>query len=353
MNKRRVLSEIDFSNCVENWRKHSPRVNDLAGRFAAIATGISNKPSTTPLEEESLEASFQGDIDALAFYEVCKERFGVFGRHFIASVPYSLQEWCRLGAAVTQYLLKLYQQEKRPTFFQSIGSAEGVIARSVAELGQGAIYTLTNSSTAENQVEFYKNAPKTAFFFSGPYFDISPDLFRIKPELEIFKDGFDIIFEDTCFQMHATNRKEQIAWVCQNLRDDGLFLAWEKCSLEENEEYQRREYLKDTLFKSRYFTVDQIKEKGNTILNRMETGQVSLKKLVEDISFTFKHAAVIWNSGNFYTIVAANQANRIEQFCNYLAPPYIPENFNHIKVPDTLHGPKLNLLYRPIQVQVL
>jgi SAM-dependent methyltransferase len=368
----------DFSDVISQWRANSPRTNRLAGNFESIANGKSGVPVRTPLEDSDATDLFHGDACVNQFYEEMVPRFGVFGRHFISSVPYGLQEWARLGSAMTTFLSGIAQEENRATSMHSCGSAEGVIARTIAEVGKGNIYTLTNSSTPINKGEFERcGAPETAFFFSGPYFDLSPEVLgsiqgperqavngwgavsdqivlRRPSEEAPFKNGFDIVFEDTCFQMHAPNRAEQIAWVARNLREDGLFICWEKCSLPGAEqEYLRRERIKDTEFKSLYFSQDQVAEKQATILNTMETGQVSLDALVDGISASFRHAAMIWNSGNFYILVASNDAGKLQKFCDGLIAPCIQPQFQHVGLPQTLLGPNLNLSFRAPETGVV
>ena len=358
---------INLNEAAAQWRQNSPRVHGLAGKFMAIASGNSGVPSTTPLDDPNATELFHGDAAVLEFHNDMKNRFSSFGHHFISSIPYALQEWSRLGSALTMYLSDVSQQSGRHAYFHSVGSAEGVVARTIASLGNGSIYTLTNSSTPENRPEFFrKGAPETAFFFSGPYFEIYPAALQAANEitrhgydvaadqaslinsLELapFEKGFDVVFEDTCFQMHAPNRLEQVAWVCQNLRDDGLFVAWEKCSLSDLNEYQHREDMKDTAFKARYFSTGQVAEKKATILQRMETGQVPLQELVDGIAATLKHVVVTWNSGNFYIVVASNDPAKVGKFCSYMLPPCIEPQFQHMELPQTLHGHKLDLSFR-------
>jgi hypothetical protein len=340
----------NFAEAVRLWRANSPRVGKLSGSFLSIATGTKGVPYHLPYNDNDAESFFQNDATALKFYRTQKERFGVFGHHFIASVPYGLQEWARLGSAIQLYLAQLNKKTGVPSTFHSSGSAEGVIARTVAELGEGKIYTLTNSSTAANEAEFYRRgAVEQARFFAGPYFDIDPELLSSHQNLEPFKEGFDIVYEDTCFQMHAKNRAEQVAWICQNMRDDGLFICLEKCLLEDHVEYQRRENQKDDDFKIRYFSSQQIAEKKTSILQDMQTGQVLMSDLVEGIAATLKHVAVTWNSGNFYTIVASNDPKKVQEFCGYMLPPCIPAHFANTELPRTLHGPDLNLSFRTPQ----
>ena len=126
---------IDFSTTLNQWRNNSPRVNELSSKFLSIAIGDSGVPSSTPLEEKHATRFFENDKPTLEFYERCKKNFGKFGRHFISSIPYALQEWCRLGTALNLYLSKIRLNLGRDTYCQSIGSAEGVIARTVSEYG--------------------------------------------------------------------------------------------------------------------------------------------------------------------------------------------------------------------------
>lgn len=337
----------DFAQAVKEWRENSPRVGKLSSSFLSIATGLSGTPKHLPLDDQDATSFFHNDLAVLNFYNTQKERFGVFGHHFISSVPFGLQEWARMGSAAQLYLSQVSAKTGKPTTFHSSGSAEGVIARTVAELGQKNIYTLTNSSTAANEAEFHRRgAVEQARFFAGPYFDINPELLATHQNLAPFKEGFDIVYEDTCFQMHAKNRAEQVAWLCQNLKDDGLFVCLEKCLLDDATEYQRREDQKDDEFKSKYFSSEQIAEKRSSILRDMQTGQVSLQDLVEGIAETLDHVVVTWNNGNFYTVIASNDFTKIQQFCSNMLAPCLPDSFVNIETPQILHGPNFDVSFR-------
>jgi hypothetical protein len=142
---------------------------------------------------------------------------------------------------------------------------------------------------------------------------------------------------------------EQVAWLCQNLRDGGLVILLEKCSLADNNEYTRREVLKAE-FKANYFRPDQIEAKEREILGQMERGQVSLEELADGISANLKHVVVTWNSGNFYTIIASNDPMAIQEFVGRLLPPCMPPQlqprFQHIDLPKILRGPHIDLSFR-------
>ncbi len=332
---------IDCS-VVKNWKSNSPRISTLSPSFSSIAAGKSGVPFRTPLDE----ASASKDTTVQIFESTCRKKFGKFGKHFISSVPYSLEEWNRLGSACTNYLIEISEKKNRPSTMQSCGSAEGVIARTIAEIGQGKIYTLTNSSTPENEIEFYNSgAPLMAKFLGKPYFEITPELLKT-PELSAFSEGFDIIYEGTCFQMHARNRTEQVAWVCQNLKTDGIFICLEKCSSNDTIEYQKREDQKDRDFKEKYFLPDQVSQKRAQILNSMENHQVTLEELAASISKSFDYVVVTWNSGNFHTVIASNNLENLKKFCGFMPPPVIPKEFVNISLPKIMHGSITDLRFR-------
>src|SRR5579859_188810 len=75
----------------------APRLTTLSSRFSDLVSGASGQPRT-PVR---LDPALLGyDADALAFAAAHRQRAGTFNAHFIASVPYILEEQCRFGAAL-------------------------------------------------------------------------------------------------------------------------------------------------------------------------------------------------------------------------------------------------------------
>ena len=130
--------------------------------------------------------------------------------------------------------------------------------------------------------------------------------------------------------MFVKKRKEPIAYVRRLLKKDGIFLFMEKLLQENQIEYDRREQLKDTFFKNHYFLPEQIKDKKLNILSEMRQGQVTLDMLLSGIRENFRYAWIIWNSANFYEIVASDSLHNIELFMS-LIDPYVPDKFIVIK----------------------
>ena len=87
---------------------------------------------------------------------------------------------------------------------------------------------------------------KTLILFALHFFLLEE---RLKnSNLKQFNQGFDIIIEDTTFQMYSPNRSGQINHVKRPLNNDGIFIFTEKHS-SEHDEYQKREIQKDYSFK--------------------------------------------------------------------------------------------------------
>lgn len=319
-------------NKKNNWL-NSPRINSLSEIFENIASGNKGKPlkkNVIPIEE-----LFNNEFELRTFYnQYCKFK-GPFANHFLASIPYMLEEECRIGNGILNYLKELSYKEKRVTTLQTIGTAEAVSARTIVSLSEGKIHSLSNSPTSSNFDFFKLNQPKNCSFHLGPFFDLDNNFLSKKEYSEHFSQGMDIIFEDTTFQMYDSNRKEQIGFILQNLSANGILFCLEKCLQEDTMVYEARERQKDLDFKSKYFGKKQIKDKGS-ILKEMIKGQVTFKNLKESINHHLPFVDLLWNSGNFYLIAASNKRENLDNFKSKIPNPIIPKEFQYEK-PKILH----------------
>jgi len=322
----------NFNKQIENW-KNGARVTDLSGEFESLAGGRSGKPAIDEVIPDS--SLFKGRVGIKEFYARYRYYSGTFNLHFLSSIPYILEEECRLGAALVQYLLSEIRSLNRTAKIQTVGNAEGVIARTIADLGDGRIATLTNSPTEANKHEFFRRHVKNSFFYLGPFFEITKDMIAGSESLNEFSQGFDVIYEDTTFQMYGPDREEQIAFVLQNLRKDGVFICLEKCLHTSRKEYSARECQKDSVFKKKYYSQQQLANK-ETILQAMFAGQVLLSELNDAIKKNLKHTKLVWNSGNFYIIVASDKVDKLESFVSLLGPACINPEFVFEIIPSDL-----------------
>lgn len=323
----------DFDRHIANWKKGA-RLTDLSDEFEKLASGMTGVPAV-----DEVLPDFQlsdTDADILQFYRAYRKYSGKFNLHFLTSVPYILEEECRLGSALLRYLLNLNKFKKRKVSLQTIGNAEGVIARTITKLGNGRISTLTNSPTVANMHEFHAKCVEDCFFHLGPFFEITNTRLKNSKTLKHFSNGFDVIYEDTAFQMYDTNREEQVAFAVQNLKRDGLFICLEKCLHEDVDEYLKRENQKNLKFKTRFYSRPQLKEKEEKIIKTMQCGQVTISRLNNAIKESLTHTKLIWNSCNFYIIAASNDLGKLESFMTLLGTPCIQSEFEYEDIPATL-----------------
>jgi hypothetical protein len=322
----------DLSLFVEECER-APRLNELASFFAATAAGRSGNPLKKPKVDKRL---LTGDQLLDDFVRLHEQRRGPFDHHYHASIPYRLEEECRLGHAI----LKYSQGRSHTLHLYSLGTAEGTMARTIAELSGGRVETLSCSPNIENYQSFCAYGdPPHASFFVGPFHQLTVDLLHSRADLIKFASGFDIIMEDTTFQMYSPNRVDQIGFVSQRLKHDGLFLFVEKFRGIDNEEYRRRENQKNHGFKARYFSRDDIERKEAAVLTVMNQSEVTLAEMEAAIRQYFSSCYITWNSGNFYSLVASNSSPNVERFLSNLIEPAIPEEYVYENLPRRLFGP--------------
>jgi len=324
----------DIADWLSRARK-APRLSCLLGEFSALASGRKGVPDFPVTLDPGLLAHDQAALD---FAEVRARYAGAFNQHFVASLPYALEEQCRFGSAIYEFGRFVSSSQGRPYNVYTLGDGPGVLARSLSDISSGLICTLTCSPNIENQLAFNADRPNgSAHFFHGPFFEVTNNTLHERG-IDGFKNGFDLILEDTTFQMYGRERVEPIYLALKNLRADGIFVVLEKFSMDDQEEFHRREVQKDESFKSRFFCQEKIEEKKLTIVKSMDQQLVTLGDMKNALDRYFSYSVVVWNSGNFYTVVSSNNKENITRFVRCLIPPAIPVDFCYIDLPYVLIG---------------
>lgn len=337
------IPEADITAYIAKAR-NAPRITSMLGSFSDLVTGRKGRPDYPITLDETLLGH---DMAALRFADIRARHAGVFNQHFVTSLPYVLEEQCRFGAAVLDYAEWLHEQERRPLDYYGLGDASGVMGRALAEAGAGKIRSLTCSPNIENEDVFYTGRTSAqANFFLGPFFEVTPQSL-VERGMSHLSAGFDIIFEDTSFQMYSRERRIPIALAARNLRSDGIFVMLEKFAQFEEQEFIRRERQKDDQFKVRFYSEEDINEKRLSILNRMDSQLVTLEEYENELSGLFSHAVAVWNSGNFYAVAASNTVERLTKFVSQLTRPAIPDAFRYLELPKVILGePKVPYVFR-------
>lgn len=308
-----------------------PRISSMATFFENTASGVAGRPQSP---YRGCEKNFNGNSSCIEFYKEHYCQRGIFDDHFFSSIPYILEEECRLGSNILSYFLK-----RSGGCLYTLGTAEATMARTIGKLGGGKITTFSCTPTKSNLESFNRlGIPENSYLHISPFNEITNS--DICYYIKNFQ-GFDIIVEDTTFQMYGNNRKDQIDYVKQKLKADGLMVFIEKFNCEYDEEYIRREEIKDQYFKNRFFEQEDIIQKRYEVLDTMHNGQVTLKEFSVSLSDHFKYAIIIWNSTNFYSIIASNSKKNLLQFVHEMPEVFIPKEFCFM---DKLPYPLLGLL---------
>ncbi|WP_312948372.1 class I SAM-dependent methyltransferase [Agrobacterium sp.] len=316
---------------INRWRL-APRLNAFTEFFERTASGLEGAPDFgAPLHDPAL---LSHDVDCLSFADTHRRLWGKFENHYFASIPYRLEEECRLGAAIFRFCLKSWAKSNRPATFYTLGAGAGSLTRSLAKLGDGRVKTLNCSPTDGNRVCFFeKRGSHHAHFFHGPFFELTSERYAADKRLTHFREGYDVLLEDTTFQMYGSDRINQNQFVAQTIKPDGLLIQVQKLLHRDAATYVERERQKDDHFKSRFFSDKQIAEKKRDVLNKMIDFQVDQATSVSALKPYFRYSVITWNSGNFYTIVSSNARTSITDFISSLVKPAIPAAYNYEQLP--------------------
>lgn len=316
---------------IEHWRK-APRLTSFADFFERTASGEAGAPDRAkPRLDPSL---LDFDLEATIFADTHRRLWGHFDSHYFASIPYRLEEEGRLGAAILSFALRTWARSAAPTTVYTLGTGTGCLARTLATLGDGRIEALCCSPTAANRISFAeKRGSEHAHFFHGPFFELTDERYASDPELLAFRDGFDVLFEDTTFQMYDRDRMKQLEVVVPRIRPGGVLVQVQKLAHEDHDIYEERERQKDELFKTRYFSTGDISKKKGEVLNTMTGLQVDLATTVTALRMFFRYSVLTWNSGNFYTMVSSNSRAAMLELISLMLKPAIPPGYCYERLP--------------------
>ena len=319
---------------IEKWRS-APRLTSFAPFFERTASGQGGAPD---LAEPALDLGLLDfDLDAAVFSNTHRRLWGTFDSHYFASIPYRLEEECRLGAAMLSFASRTWVRGAHPATIYTLGTGTGCLARTLAVLGDGRIETLCCSPTAANREAFHANrGSEHAHFFHGPFFELDDTRYETDVDLLAFTNGFDLLFEDTTFQMYDRDRTKQLEFIVHRIRPGGVLVQVQKLAQQDPKSYEQRERQKDEVFKSRFFSQSHISAKKDEVLATMAILQVDLETTTSALKTFFRYSVLTWNSGNFYTIVSSNSRASISEFVSLMLKPAIPPGYSYEALPAVI-----------------
>ncbi|TKU38102.1 hypothetical protein FDW94_21000 [Citrobacter sp. wls757] len=129
----------------------------MAEFFKQTAAGENNVPCRAITADTRMFTK----TSQIQFSKLLLRNSGAFVKHYFASIPYSLEEESRLGTTVLN-IAKRYLATLNVYF---LGMAEGAMARTISQLSNGKINTLTTSPTEANEKTFYENGTSPNAYF--------------------------------------------------------------------------------------------------------------------------------------------------------------------------------------------
>lgn len=113
--KAGMTEAYDTRSKISNKWLNGPRINALLGLFSKMASGEKGKPQHGNVEIDEHLLIHHDEL--MEYYQIHKKFTGIFAQHYYASVPYSLEEDCRLGYSLLKYLEELSLQKNRVAAF--------------------------------------------------------------------------------------------------------------------------------------------------------------------------------------------------------------------------------------------
>jgi len=256
---------------------------------------------------------------------------GPLFKHFLASIPNILEELCRIGVSI----ININKTHGFPIkSYWEVESFDGSNGRALNSLSIYDLSVLSNSPNKSNEKYFNKyNKNSNNIFISGSYLDA---ISKIKKD-DISNYKFDFIYEMAAFQFYGKRREEHIKAVKDRLSQKGLAIFLEKLDDLNINNFLLKEDTKDWEYKTRYFTKEEIIWKRENMLKEMHEGIITLDSFSRKLSDNFNYVALIWNSTNFYELLASNDASQFYMFLEEIKTPVIESKFQFFQ-PTIIKG---------------
>ncbi|NEO72683.1 hypothetical protein [Moorena sp. SIO3H5] len=316
----------------ERYRKIRERTLQLYNKnpllfkhFHDISGGMKQVPSAIPTGNVNYLSNHDYLLD---YHDLFQRNMGIFDKHFVASIPFLVEENCRIGVGIYRLAQHLVKEKDNYITLWETGGGDGVNGRTMAEFSKGLIRTLSTSTSVNSKNNFYRLCNHDySKFHHGSFINLTPEYITSQQDLSFLYNGFNIIYENVTFPFYGSEREDLIDYVARLLKKDSLIIFLEKLRHPDESEYRKREKIKDDQYKANYFSDSEIEEKRVDMLEVIERGQVDFKSLTNAIKKHFKYVYLIWNSANFYEFVASNNELIVSKFIELLPPIYVPSPF--------------------------
>lgn len=292
--------------------------------FADVTSGKSDKYKPSGLD--NYEPAIDLGDDARAFRMLRDHYSGNFDNHIKTSIP----GFDEVQNAVGSSLLKTYGRDGADIL--DIGSSEGALIKALSDASEGRIRT-TGVDPNPDMLRTYNTKPQADGSRSVlAAFGGADDAGKVAweeadgtpiPFFDPQGQQYDAAHEAMVFQFISNARKAQAERVKQLLKPKGVAIFEEKFGNPKSI-FDANEAKKD-LYKSRYYTPEQMEIKRKEVLNTgndavegMTDLQVSQAEMEAILRDTFRNRAQFWDSGNFKGYAASDDNRALEDFLNNL-----------------------------------
>ncbi len=271
------------------------------GFFGDVVQG--NKDKYKPSKTYEYEQDFNES------QSVFKENYdadrGNFDEHIATSIPTFRDNQVKKGNAIVETLAG-----QDDALVIDIGGSEGGFGKAITKTSGGNIRTVNVDPNSNMKESFDATPVEGAIFEQAAFKEGFDDVPVYEPT-----EKADVVHESMVFQFITPERKQFLDEVANKyIKEDGMFITEEKFKMDDDAEYKVNEELKNTNHKSKYYTEEQQKLKGEDVLVGMDKNQANYNEYISELESRFDHVGTYWTSGNFRGIVATNSKSKFDKF---------------------------------------
>jgi hypothetical protein len=250
----------------------------------------------------------------------------------------------RLGKSITAYGHQIGKRILTKSLTSSITNLHGFSATPNVDGATGVLAAFSeNPSEMMDPMRYYDPEKGSYGCLTGYAPVMQSPLPAIPPDGQ-FHEGigswtpdkpFNAVISYVLYQFCGNNRHNQIAVSKRNTTKDCIFLFCEKFNPTQGAEDQwmLREIAKDH-WKLQFFSQEEVREKKETVLSKMQTYQVTQPEFETVLRSSFKHAVLFANTANFFSYAACDDLETLQRFmANF---PILPHAYTFVQVPQVI-----------------
>lgn len=238
---------------------------------------------------------------------------GEFDRHIATSIPL----YRELQIKQVEALIELYVNKKPDTahLLYDIAGSEGSWIKTLCEFGWNFA---VNIDCNADMKKWFKLRPSTRGVAVFAHNSFLGDVEGVKAFVPPAKA--DVVHAGMAFQFMPYSIESCLKEVKDlYIKPRGLFLIEAKVKQEDEAEWIANEYLKD-LFKSRYYTEEQLSLKGDTVLKDMHNNLITRDHLETALHEKFNYVKRYYQAGNFVGYACSDWSTAVSNFCYQIKP---------------------------------